>query len=1352
MSTTVEQLETLVVYVPPAVAQTAYHTPKQPPGGARRFYAATAFADISGFTTLAEELADNGVRGAEDLTTILNEVFEGLITSVESHGGEVVKFGGDALSLIWPCSPASDSMAEAMWRAAQAAFAMQQTMQNNFAVVSSRDGDTFNLQMKIGLSAGELLEVHAGGVFGRWEYVLAGAPMVNMSSAENQAQATEIVADATAWQLLQQQGHTFLEYHPSPKTPYLIADELTDGFYRLNYMWEGLPPRPLNRPNWSTMDASGLDNATRLVRRYIPGAINTALEGGSYGYMLAELKPMSVCFVGFEGIDYVNDSSAGPALSNFMRDAQEMIYHYEGSLNKLAVGDKGSVLLVLFGAPPFFHEDDEVRAVACALALQQVAERHDLEMRIGLAAGPLFAGPLGANQRREYTVIGDTVNLAARLMQKAKAGQVYVDASIQSKADRFFEYDDLGLLSVKGKTRPRQVFLALGDKEQDREEQVMGYLLSTQELTGRDKEVAEFDALADQVWTGSGQVLMLQGEAGVGKSRLLAEFVRRWMSRGGVSYGGDCVSYGEKTPYLPWRGVLASVAGLSPRLTQEQRLNRIEATLNRLPEPDTAVQDITDNNEIVSYWIQRLPLIAKILGLKVAESDLTRTMPDDLRRDNVFATISATLLQEAKQRPTLVLIEDTHWSDPISLDLILQIALQISNVPILLLLAHRPLDEARADDAKRKRTHDKIKQLHYTTQMLVNELSPEASLILVRNKLGVKSLPDNLADFIKRKGQGNPFFIEELVNSLLEMGTIQITGDVCTVTAELTDIEMPDTVQKVVLARIDRLDERFKVTLKVAAAIGRHFQKDLLMAVHPWGTTEELLSEHLARLQAEDFTRQEVREDDLDFLFKHVITQEVAYETMLYSQRRQLHATIGTVLEERYTNDNSNEFVDLLAHHYSRSDNRPKALQYLHQAGNRALDNYANEPAVSYFCEAMLVAKELKQDPIQFDLLAGRERAYNRVGNRNAQAQDLELMKQLAIGHNNLEQQLETVNRTLQLATNLGNYDEATIIAQEGITLAKLAHSMTWEAQILLSLGITHWRQGNYQEARRVMQQLLELNGAAGSEQLSATSLNYLGLIQSQMAEYEQSRQDYQQALRIFQAIGDRGGEAGTANNLGLLESSLGRYEEAHQYYTQALNICQTIGDRLREGISLNTLGQVQTILGDYEQAHKQLARSLEIRCNIGDRRGEAFGLHDLGHLYLAQGQLEQAIEQFEAACQLRQKLGEKGNHIASLAAKGEAHLMAQHLEPATSCLTTAIKAVRAGSGSGEYPVQNIWYAYYQLCQALNQPDEASQAIQQAYKLVQAKAEQISDTALRLSYLKRVKINTAIVEAMLVTM
>jgi predicted ATPase len=820
----------------------------------------------------------------------------------------------------------------------------------------------------------------------------------------------------------------------------------------------------------------------------------------------------------------------------------------------------------------------------------------------------------------------------------------------------------------------------------------------------------------------------------VGKSRLAVELVRRWRDHGGASHSGDCVSYGQKTPYLPWRGILSSIAGLSPRLPVPERLARLERLLRRLPLP----AGVADANE--SYWLERLPLLAELLGLESKESNLTRGLSDDLRRDNIFTAIRTIVLEETRQDPALILLEDTHWSDELSLELAAHLASEATGYPLWLVLAHRPLGNPAPP------VYQRLLAMSHTTLLPVEELEAEAGIKLAQAKLGVKQLPEAVADLICRKGQGNPLFIEELVNSLLSLETIKVEGSECYITGDLDKLELPDTVQKVVLARIDRLPEAEKITLKVAAAIGRTFQLDLLEAVHPWVMASTSLNDQLARLQAEDFTRQEVRESNLDFLFKHVITQEVAYETMLYSQRRELHATIGAALEARAV-QNQGEFIDLLAYHYFRSHRRDKALEYLNRAGQKALDGYANEAAISYFNDALAVAAELELVNVQFELLAGREKAFGCLGNRLAQVQDLTQMAELALAQGNVGQQLDTGSRRLQLAANMGDYHEALALAEQALALAQQHQQLLWAARTLVNVGMIHWRQGDYDQARTALQQALEINGSANDDQLMATALNYLGLIHTRLAEYEQARQDYRRALELYRASHDRGGEAGCANNLGLLEASLGRYEQAQRYYNQALSICHTIGDRQREGISLNTLGQVLTLLGNYDQAQEKLEQSLNIRNAIGDRRGAAFCLHDIGALYVARHQADEAIHYFHTACELRRELGEIGNYVASLAAKGEASLAAGDKVLAYQCLREALDHLQNGAGSGEYPPQNVWWAYAQICQARGHEAEANAALQQAYSLVKAKADQIRQPELQRSYLEHVKINAAIVAA-----
>lgn len=382
-------LQILAAYVPPGVVRATLSDPSPAPpvdAQAERFPAAVLFADVSGFTPLTEMLAQRGSEGPEELTRLLNDYFGRMIALIEAEGGEVVKFGGDALTVVFPA--VDEELGIATRRAKQSALAMQAAM-SDFATLETSAGPVA-LGMKIGIGAGEILAARVGGVRERWEYVIAGEPLRQAARAEHRAGRGEIVLSPEAAAVI---------------SPYPVA------------------PHPLSQPDWAgVQDPAAVEAA---LRAYVPGVVSAWLEEELQEW-LAELRPMSVLFLGVGGIDY-SQPGAVDRLHTFLRAAHQTIHRYEGSINKLAVDDKGTVLLALFGAPPRAHEDDPERALRCALDLQGTARAQGLQLAIGVSTGRVFAGPVGSQTRREYTAIGDTVNLAARLIGVAGPGQVYCD-------------------------------------------------------------------------------------------------------------------------------------------------------------------------------------------------------------------------------------------------------------------------------------------------------------------------------------------------------------------------------------------------------------------------------------------------------------------------------------------------------------------------------------------------------------------------------------------------------------------------------------------------------------------------------------------------------------------------------------------------------------------------------------------------------------------------------------------------------------------------------------------------------------------------------------------------------------
>jgi len=381
-----ELLRTLAAYVPQSLTRTVLSKASpEPPTAHQAHYmqAAVLFADISGFTPLTAALGEKGSEGPEELTRILNLYFSWMIRFVETEGGEVVKFGGDALTVVFPA--VDEPLSVATRRAVQAAEIMQSSM-DDFGIVESSVG-LVALKMKFGIGAGEVITTHVGGIYDRWEYLIAGDALQQATQAENRAAQGEMVLSTEAEKIIAPQN---------------------------------VIPKPLRQIDWT--EAKNPTGAESVLRYYIPGPVRSWLETDLHGW-LATLRPMSVLFIGIKGLDY-NQPGTIEKLHSFVCKIQEIIYHYWGSLTRLTVDDKGTVLLILFGAPPLSHENDPEHALHSAMDLQVLTKEHDLELAIGITTGRMFAGPVGGDTRREYTVMGDAVNLAARLMVAAGPGNI----------------------------------------------------------------------------------------------------------------------------------------------------------------------------------------------------------------------------------------------------------------------------------------------------------------------------------------------------------------------------------------------------------------------------------------------------------------------------------------------------------------------------------------------------------------------------------------------------------------------------------------------------------------------------------------------------------------------------------------------------------------------------------------------------------------------------------------------------------------------------------------------------------------------------------------------------------------
>ena len=852
-----------------------------------------------------------------------------------------------------------------------------------------------------------------------------------------------------------------------------------------------------------------------------------------------------------------------------------------------------------------------------------------------------------------YGVLGDEVNIAARLMSRANPGQVLTSGRVVDAAVERYDFEALGSVDLKGKRAPVPVFLARGPRSPLLRRPITFFRSS---LVGREVELAQMGQALASVSAGNGQVLCLAGVAGIGKSHLAAEFVERALNQDFKLAIGTCQSISQAIAYTPWRQVFRALLDLVDEPTRGG--DQASSVVRQSAQLEEAIRDMNPG------WLLRLPLLGDLLGLLIPDNETTAALGPQLRQESL-QTLAVEIIQAwARKQPLLLLIEDAHWMDEASLELTLALGRAIGSVPVLLTLVHRPPME------KSTSLLSALGQLPYHSSLDLQELALQETEKIVTN--GLEGKPSKLAlSLIQAFAQGNPFFTEELVNTLRESGQIYRQDDGVWVLAEeifdilhranclkrqdgewsladgvqltAADLDIPDSIHGIVLSRIDRLQESHKVTLKVAGVVGRVFEFDLLASSHPAHPSREELSGQMAVLEEQDFTRLEAEYPRLIYAFKHNITQEVAYQAMLENQRRQLHRAVGRALEDLQPGA-----VERLAYHYRCSGSRDKALFYLDKAARKTQREYANETALNYYDQALALEE-------RWEWLKGKTEGLHVLGRREEE---------------------EVVLRKLEIASEtpvfdvaylwgkyyeaIGEYPQAQANIERAIAACQDPLETANKAHCLTQLGAIAGRQGFFDVAERWYRQALDLVGdtadcSAAEFQALAGVWNGLGVAYAQQGRYNEAQAALLQALDLSRRVNNRVDEARTLNHLGGVAFYQRQFAGSIACHEQALVIRREIGDRRGEGSSLINIAQaIRDSGGDYSRARCYLLSALAIERAIANQWDEANVWNDLGILHLLWGDLPEAQTCLERSLALSREIADKAGEAYALLNLGQ--------------------------------------------------------------------------------------------------
>jgi class 3 adenylate cyclase/tetratricopeptide (TPR) repeat protein len=863
-------------------------------------------------------------------------------------------------------------------------------------------------------------------------------------------------------------------------------------------------------------------------------------------------------------------------MDRVLRLMAEAVHRYEGTVNQFL----GDGLMALFGAP-IALEDHALRAVHAALAIQDTItgygrELHrelgvDLRLRIGINTGPVVVGRIGDDLRMDYTAVGDTTHLAARLQALAEPGGVLVSEATYRAVEGYVRAEALGPVAIKGRAEPVRVFNVTGRRRRrSRFEVRIERGLSP--LAGRREELGLLFACWERARSGRGQAVGVVGEAGVGKSRLLFEFRHSLKGERVTWLDGQCSAYGQGTPYLP----LLQMLRVSFQIEDGDHPLQMEEKLRR------SVRQLGHGVDEV------LPFLRELFQLP-GEDDTTRHLDPQTKRRRTFDAIRALTVAAARNRPLVLALEDLHWADRTTEDFLGFFMPGIVDAPILVITTQRPGGAARWVDAPSY------------TPLSLDVLGDQEVETLMKSVLGASEVPEKLLRSVVDKAEGNALAVEEISASLLERGIVTRHEDGVRWIGDVT-VDFPATIQDIVRARIDRLAEEVKTTLQNAATIGRHFGATLLAAISDPSVEVNL---HLATLKQLDLVYETRSFPEPELAFKHAVIQDVAYQSLFAKRRVDLHAAIGRVIEAVY-GDQLDEQLDVLVHHYRRGRQHEKVAQYGVQAGDRAARLHATAEARTYYETALEAVRALPGSP-------ATERAEIDA-----------VLKLAAVGttRQDIECDRDNLGRARALAEALGddarlarvlywlgrleyvlwNPRAAIDYASQSLDVGERLGDDAIVAPPVNLLGRIYWIQSDYPRSAQMLERSAEQMRRLGNKGEESTAAATAACVFGLMGRFEQAQPFADRGIVLAEEIKNPFSVAAAYQQRGIIHDQQGEWARALADYQVARAVAEQVGDLFRVFVLKSWEGRARGMVGDLVAGRTLVEEGLDLAAKIGTR------------------------------------------------------------------------------------------------------------------------------------------------------
>ena len=1220
--------------------------------------------DLSGFTPLTESLMKQGLSGAEQLSVILNEVFEPLVSLTYASGGFIPYFAGDAFTAIFPLS-INRTHAMHLLRTAEKARQLFRDRGNKFA--------NFKIGIKAGIAAGTV----DFGIIGEElrAFYFRGPAISSAAKCQTLAGDQEIVIDNFVHSLIE--GRLVYTEEIDPEAYRILSDVSVE---------TEEPVEPLQLP----------DVDSEVATAFLPPEVVRYDQAG-------EFRTVVSCFLSFDAVRTHDE------LDRFATVVLTQVKDFGGYFKEVDYGDKGALMVIFFGAP-VSYENNVARAVEFALVVQHEleilskGERQPFRFRMGMTVGTAFTGIVGGKERAQYACVGNRVNLAARIMAAAEWQAVLVDEEIANNPQ--FRFLPKGDIHYKGIMDAVPTFSLEG------RQQGLGKPDYGGEPIGREKEIEDLldfaRPLEDRRRAGIAYVL---GEAGIGKSRLTYEVRRRISQHTTVHWLlGSCDQILRK-PFNPFVYLLQRILRQSIDLSAEQNLRRFEFRINRLRQSLLRVGD-DEATELAAELERTESIIAAQLGIVIPDSLYTR-LDAQGRYQNTIDAIVTLIVAECVVQPTVLELEDIHWIDDDSLAIVRELFRRIGDLPLLVLATARPDDDGNFPRLVSERFRDR--QDLREIRIVITGLEPDAVRQLADATLG-GPVSDDTLDTLLKATNSNPFYLEQILEYFRESELLTKKEDGL---LHLSDesIKLSTSITSILTARIDRLSDMVRETVKAAAVIGREFDIPVLSEVMRsdagFSGDEDIMKMLREQIQVAERGQIWSAMNELRYIFKHSLLREAVYGMQLTTRLQQLHRQIAAAIEKIYAESIEERYVDL-AFHYEQSGETEKTIEYLNKAASYARANYQNQQALELYGRLINKMSQQPHEDVTVNIylnqgsvceIVGRwedaQVAYEEAQRIAKSSRDVILLGRT----NNALGQLHTLKGDYELAmeylktaaglfesvddmfgiakaySNMGNlffrtnhYDRALTYYKRSLESGLSQAGTTTSASTISHLGLTYMNLGEYTEAISVIREQIPRHEASHDSMGLATLHTNLGIVYFESGEYDLSLEHHHRGIKLARELGNRRLQAIGLGSLGTINERQGNYQAALNLFNQDLKMCYELGDRQGIAVTEGLIGDINSVMGNFDTAISHLDRCLSISSDLGYRKGVAKAVNTLGDIYYLQGKYDLSLKYYNQAIDIARSTTNRLVLGASLYEKGQVLLADNRLEELRSVEQEALE------------------------------------------------------------------------------